>query len=736
MKSLRMRGIAALALGVATSCVSIRAAFKDLTFPDEGRAVEPRLSIDQVREIRLHAMLAPLLLSGYASPVHAASCMGAVFRSAESVSDLYKFGMCAAEVSEGSSVRDRRWVHCMSSEYPFLQCRPGSSTSAMAPLRSASCRETWPEECTVLTEDDKIAVHTTLAHVGEALAGFELEDKGSFIQDGGTTSADAPLDQLERERIGRVVAAALSMMRCDEGAPGSWCHADALREDRAPDPLRPALALSGGAANGAFLAGYVYELLSAREAALAHGASSVAEDRITAVTGTSVGALIAPMVDLYFADDALARKNATKEALAWCEDSTVVRGYEPPPDCSTGAADCDPVPPAGPRSIQRCALRMLRKYLTDVHIQDLLCIHDGNVHEPFGAGQLLLGPLTSLGAFEPLEERILRPFMDRFWRVLLDDDVIHVVMTTDLMSDVGLGLDERACWKASTPAGCLTESVLASLPNPIFARAPVHVTMGLDDVDRLKVNGYWLDGGLRSGSPALRAMLLTRITGLAGRRGGVLALSTELAQGGPLPSAEPGGALENWARSVGALVNQGHLWETAFASLYQREHAHDAEVVGRLRSKQPNHLIAEETATADKAVYFRTMSSSPPPLEGLGDLYTVFLPSSLPGRLLASGYQFDPLRMRGLFLEGQRLAIEHMRDRKRRVLEFLAWKLHKNQAFDFSRWITARRGLIARRISAWQAKEDEHERDRPRRIQALRDDIERMDTCKRGHWSR
>ncbi len=81
-----------------------------------------------------------------------------------------------------------------------------------------------------------------------------------------------------------------------------------------------ALALRGGAANGAFSAGFLFELLSLRERALpAEGDGG--NFRFSAMVGTSVGALIAQLLDLYFADRSITNFTPEQQAyLKECKD--------------------------------------------------------------------------------------------------------------------------------------------------------------------------------------------------------------------------------------------------------------------------------------------------------------------------------------------------------------------------------------------------------------------------------
>jgi len=143
--------------------------------------------------------------------------------------------------------------------------------------------------------------------------------------------------------------------------------------------------------------------------------------------------------------------------------------------------------------------------------------------------------------------------------------------------------------------------------------------------------GFWLDGGLQSVNPAARAVSYTH--------GNVLALNTFRALGTPVSHIE---GLTPVA--LGTVVTIGTRligWETSYAGLEQhRRHAQACEVgrlvdIAALCPKGPPSAVGPSTAPSG--------------------LLSVSVPDDIsPPNLFASGYTFDPLVMRGLFLWGER----------------------------------------------------------------------------------
>jgi hypothetical protein len=158
--------------------------------------------------------------------------------------------------------------------------------------------------------------------------------------------------------------------------------------------------------------------------------------------------------------------------------------------------------------------------------------------------------------------------------------------------------------------------------------------------------GFWLDGGLQSVNPAARAVSYTN--------GKVLAVNTFRALGTPVAHIE---GLTPVA--LGTVVTIGTRligWETSYAGLEQhRRRAHACEVgrllgIGALCPNGPPPAVGPSAASPD--------------------LLSVSVPDDIaPAGLFASGYTFDPIVMRGLFLWGERVLLRSRDD----VLGFLDW---------------------------------------------------------------
>jgi hypothetical protein len=179
---------------------------------------------------------------------------------------------------------------------------------------------------------------------------------------------------------------------------------------------------------------------------------------------------------------------------------------------------------------------------------------------------------------------------------------------------------------------------------PILAPSRPVVYSGLHD--GRGEPGFWLDGGLQSVNPAARAVSYTN--------GKVLAINTFRALGTPVMNIE---GLTPVA--LGTVVTIGTRligWETSYAGLEQhRRRAHACDL---------GHLVGNASLCPGGPPSLTGPSAAPP------DLMSVSVPDDIaPAQLFASGYTFDPVVMRGLFLWGERLFLRSRNE----VLGFLGW---------------------------------------------------------------
>ena len=158
--------------------------------------------------------------------------------------------------------------------------------------------------------------------------------------------------------------------------------------------------------------------------------------------------------------------------------------------------------------------------------------------------------------------------------------------------------------------------------------------------------GFWLDGGLQSVNPAARAVALHERQGARGQHV-PRARHARLAASRDSRPSLLGTVVTIGTRLIG--------WETSYAGLEQhRRHAHACELGGSSAS----------TRSAPEAPRPRRALAAPP------ELLSVSVPDDIaPAALFASGYTFDPIVMRGLFLWGERALLAAARE----VLGFLGW---------------------------------------------------------------
>jgi hypothetical protein len=438
-----------------------------------------------------------------------------------------------------------------------------------------------------------------------------------------------------------------------------------------PNPevgLLPTLALSGGAANGAFLAGFVYRLLSVREQALADAGTAdrraiQAQERFGGVVSTSVGSLIGPLVDLYFDDVRSADAGPADGALTKCLGEAPEKGETPPSD----------------RAAQGCALSLLRKYFTRSHDWQLLCIENASVRQLLGY-ERPSGPVANALAFDPLRDLLLERFYRDFGPRLLGNDLVVEQMSVDVEQRVTLALDERVCRVLRSEEDrrrCLRDNTLASMVEPFLAR---HVEGVSGAVRRTlsPIRGQWLDGGLRSGAPALRALQLTGWPLQLRSKTAVLAVNSHRAQGTPTSLRDTFPKLG--FDTVGTFADQMRSWELGFTGAVAELQREELAVWTAPSGAAPRPLtlkslyLAEAHQVRMAPQLFSSKTGYPASRPSGGVVDSVVMPENVefgePIHTRTLGeYSFDPQVMTQMFVEGERVATL---DLKRR-LDDLGW---------------------------------------------------------------
>jgi hypothetical protein len=640
------RRLGATAAGLALAltqvgCPTARTFVEDFTFPSSPPAAPPPPAYD----LTLAATVVPSIAVGYHEPRAAGACLRDVLLAGsqpsprERMTTLWSFGNCVSQkpLDEKGALASCAAIHFKS--LPKVSASDGGSVSL-------AC---------ALSDGDKALVLGALADAGQGLFGYhralrpdqrsfgDAGDPGGAIHDAMIKSVDSAVRLLERDPE----------------------HASKDGPARAELPM---VAMSGGAAGGAFTAGYVHALLSAREEAIAarqkaNDAAAVerirTRERFGAATGASVGALVAQILDLYFSDASANHAAPLPPALRQDLEACLGAG---------------PIKDAGDRLAQACALELLRHEFTWHSEWHHLCVEDAGIKD------LLGDKASNLMRFDPMHQRVIDPFFRKFDRLVMENDFLHVVTAVDLQQNVVFALDERACAPLSGNKRheCLENAVLASIVEPVFAAGVDKVYSGLrgDEGER----GQWYDGGLRSGTPALRALQLTDwpLTREPITKGGgpflplrVLTINTNRAEGTPSNVAH--GVFPVLFGMIGSFVGQGRAWEQAFVAPY-------AEL-------RRNSLC--ELAPAACASSARAMVSLPAPslVTRAGLLTAVFAPEKLePSGASTDNYQFDPLMMLGLFLLGERTFLE---SDPRELLGTLGWT-------------TVREHLDNARLDAWK----------------------------------
>ncbi len=491
----------------------------------------------------------------------------------------------------------------------------------------------------------------------------------------------------------------------------------------------PVLALSGGAANGAFSAGVLYELLSTREEALARMpvAQRPALDlatRFSSVVGTSVGALLGQLLEFAMIDEGTLTP-AQLDFVTQC-NAYQLRPEVPHGNLSGGKMGCfsgwpgapfpsNPVPSARP--VQACALKLLQRYFADVDEADLMCAEAGSVAR---ALDVLGRPRVNFIRFDPMQARPLDPLLALFHERMRDNRLTRVVVAVETQQNQLVGLDERACTGAD-PAACLGSGLMASLVLPFFARPVSHTWSGFETGGEC---GLWVDGGLRSQQPALRALMYSRGTpllpaGSAPLR--VLALDTGRLT--PIPAPKPGLITESAFNTLEQYATQQALNELAFAP--REAQLRDLELAALEKLRDPASAAAVATDARVRGLY---------------------VPSDVQDWVVAgAGYSFDRYVMRGLFLWGQQVARAQLGEGGDLATK-LGWPApmpdqvkaliteHQGDA-AFQQWLADYQQPLCPDFARWRLEEGARRVNDTMPLCAAPEDGPKYFTCPAGTWS-
>jgi hypothetical protein len=625
----------------------IKGVYRDMSYP-----LEPPVIAERGEDLSFYATVLPELLVDYDQPAAVGACLREL-QNEDTFGRLLDYGSCLADQTVPATEADPRGaaMRACFDRLPFLNARTEWRVSP-------SCAAPW---------EDQVRLATRLASAGEIGYASLLSRSG-----GRETRAFRPqaLDGYQK-----AFATAVRLLEKDPAPAGQ----------NTPRVTQPVLALSGGAANGSFTAGYLHALLSMREVVLdelrksgpagqAAAARVDARTRFGGAASTSVGTLVGLPLDLYFSDVEGAKLAALEPHLRECLAS--------------------PSGPLGERAVQRCALRFLRHEFTERSEHHLLCHEPGTVLPLFS----VFGQRTNLLRFDPLANDILRPFLGRFSTVMLDNDFQRIAVAVDLEQGLLMGLDERACRLEGMPReACLMSAVLSSIDEPIFTPGEKRVYSGLGVEGE---GGLWLDGGLRSGTPVVRALDMSH----PGQK--VLVINTHRAEGVPHGPYKDAG--EVFFGTLDALIPQTRQWEMAYAQLARERRRLDTCIV--LERVQPG--VKVPVGSDPLACQAARVPGVSPGLLLTGDVFSVFVPDDIsPPELYAGGYTFDPQTTRGLFAWGQKTFLES----RKSVLGWLRWEVLLDPArelpgFDVTRYHERLRQMEQEAQAVISALEEERKR--------------------------
>ncbi|MCA9639652.1 MAG: hypothetical protein H6718_07590 [Polyangiaceae bacterium] len=578
-----------LALTAAMSCalasagcseLTLRGFFVDSAYPKTVEPIPPRdllLSVD--------ASVAPSLIISYKKPHAAATCLDEISADDAAIGALTAYGACLASGNSEESC---------SPKLPWIATAAGGSVPP-----GNICPKNLPSAL------DQMRMYLSLGDTARALYDYHLDTRGQAA-------------------LGKPLKPELLQAFKDSLKHASQILALDPRDDG--DPKLPIFAQSGGAANGAFMAGYSYGLFWLREKARLYATpeqkAAIDSYRFGGAATSSVGTLVAIALDLYFSDQTPSPPQ--EQAL----DACIAKAGQP--------VSGDPK-----RKLQDCALATLKTNFKQ-NEWDLLCAQKGTVLT------LLGDDFHGLLRFDPLQNNILEPYFKNFREILLGNNFIRTPMAVDMNQAVLAGLDERACRMPGMDSQkCLVTGTLSSIIEPIFAAPLDAVYSGLKGPAGER--GTWIDGSIRSLNPAGR--------GAAFGAGKLLVLNPTRSEG--IPSKRITQMTEQFLQTSDALGASQRSWEIGYADGYLQQRNVRACTLAKLTS---NFSLCPAAAPGAPA--------SVPATDPGGDSIRVWVPEDIePKTLFASGYTFDPLVMSALFAWGQQQALA---DRKR-VFGWLGW---------------------------------------------------------------
>ncbi len=367
---------------------------------------------------------------------------------------------------------------------------------------------------------------------------------------------------------------------------------------RTLDRPRTALVLSGGGGTGAFQAGFVNRLLGVLQACNSGPGNNCNGASVDLVVGTSTGSLVGFLVDMF--------------------------------------SNPDP-------KLQNRARSLLREEYTCSVENDLYC----QVSAPITR---IATNVPGLVQFDGIESLLAKN-----WSPELTSNATELVtMTVDYESGDLFAESDQDPDDAMTPQGRV-ESVLASIVEPLMA----YPVRAIHRANGVVVKGTFIDGGIRSGLPVLEAM----------RRGAERVVAISTASIDPDPINRPSDVVSIVLRTIDLLVDQPRVGEVQQADLAATARRMSEYNLCRrryqVRALEGASVLADEVEIENFCRRTNLPSTRPHTQGAAGGWLTpgtlaqiatswqsawVFRPEKpIQGM---SGYSFDPIGMRKLYLEG------------------------------------------------------------------------------------